>query len=84
MNTEHMKQNLSDAGCRDELIAEIMTLCEGGHVREAMQKMKSDRCRLIDELHECGRKIDRLDFLIRQTEKEMQMNRRTGDANITD
>jgi hypothetical protein len=34
--------------------------------------MKSDRCRLIDELHECGRKIDHLDFLIRQTEKEIR------------
>ena len=74
MNTEHIKQNLSDAGCRDELITEIMTLCERGHVREAMQKMKSDRCRLIDELHECGRKIDRLDYLIRQTEKEVHTN----------
>ena len=74
MNTEHIKQNLSDAGCRDELITEIMTLCEGGHVREAMQKMKSDRCRLIDELHECGKKIDRLDYLIRQTEKEVHTN----------
>ena len=30
MNTEHIKQNLSDAGCRDELITEIMTLCERG------------------------------------------------------
>ena len=49
-----------------------MTLCERGHVPEAIQKMKSDRCRLIDELHECGRKIDNLDFLIRQTEKEIR------------
>ena len=56
MNLEQMKQNLSDAGCRGDRITEIMTLCERGHVPEAIQKMKSDRCRLIDELHECGRK----------------------------
>ena len=72
MNLEQMKQNLSDAGCRGDRITEIMTLCERGHVPEAIQKMKSDRCRLIDELHECGRKIDHLDFLIRQTEKEIR------------
>ena len=74
MNLEQMKQNLSDAGCRGDRITEIMTLCERGHVPEAIQKMKSDRCRLIDELHECGKKIDRLDYLIRQTEKEVHTN----------
>ena len=34
--------------------------------------MKKDRCRLMDELHESGRKVDCLDFLIRSTEKEMK------------
>ena len=42
MNPEQMKQNLSDAGCRSERITEIMTLCERGHVPEAIQKMKSE------------------------------------------
>ena len=34
--------------------------------------MKKDRCRLMDELHESGRKVDLLDVLIRVTEKEMK------------
>lgn len=74
MDYERMKQNLSDAGCCDAVINEIITLSENGKITEALQKMKKDRCRLMDELHESGRKVDCLDFLIRQTEKEMQEN----------
>ena len=38
----------------------------------ALHLMKKDRCRLMDELHESGRKVDLLDVLIRVTEKEMK------------
>ena len=38
MNLEQMKQNLSDAGCRGDRITEIMTLCERGHVPEAIKE----------------------------------------------
>ncbi len=74
MDYERMKRNLSDAGCCDAVIKEIITLSENGRIAEALQKMKKDRCRLMDELHESGRKVDCLDFLIRQTEKELQAN----------
>ena len=74
MDFERMKQNLSDAGCGEIVIDEIIRLYENGRVRDALQKMKIDRCRLMDELHESGRKVDCLDFLIRQTEKELQAN----------
>ena len=72
MDYERMKQNLSDAGCCDSLIKEIVSLSESGRTTEALQKMKKDRCRLMDELHESGRKVDCLDFLIRLTEKEIK------------
>ncbi len=72
MDYERMKQNLSDAGCGDAEIKEILDLSEKGLITEALQKMKKGRCRLMEELHESGRKVDLLDFLIRQTEKEMQ------------
>ena len=74
MDFERMKQNLSDAGCSEIVIGEITRLYESGRVQDALQKMKKDRCRLMDELHESGRKVDCLDFLIRQTEKELQAN----------
>ena len=75
MDYERMKQNLSDAGCGESVIQEIVSLSENGRFTEALQKMKKDRCRLIEELHESGRKVDCLDFLIRQTEKELQANK---------
>ncbi len=75
MDYERMKQNLSDAGCGEALIKEIVCLCENGGIAEALQKMKKDRCRFIEELHESGRKVDCLDFLIRKTEKELQANK---------
>ena len=74
MDYERMKQNLSDAGCGDAITEEILDLSKKGLITEALQKMKKDRCRLMEELHESGRKVDCLDFLIRQTEKEMQAN----------
>ena len=75
MDYERLRQNLSDAGCGESVIQEIVSLSENGRFTEALQKMKKDRCRLIEELHESGRKVDCLDFLIRQTEKEMQANK---------
>ena len=47
-------------------------MCEAGNMEGAIWIMKKDRGRLMDELHESGRKVDCLDFLIRTTEKEMK------------
>lgn len=52
-----------------------MRPCEDNRIQDALQKMKKDRCRRMDERHESGRKVDHLDFLIRQTEKELQADR---------
>ena len=72
MDYMRMKQNLSDAGCCDSVIKEIVGLSESGRMTEALRMMKKARCQALDELHESGRKVDLLDFLIRNTEKEMK------------
>ena len=72
MEIKGLKQNLSDAGCPDEVAKDIIKMCEAGNTEGALHLMKKDRCRLIQELHESGRKVDRLDFLIRSTEKEIK------------
>ena len=72
MEQEQLKQNLADAGCSSEVTQKILRFCGGGNLPEALQLMKKDRCRLMDELHESGRKVDCLDFLIRSTEKEIE------------
>ena len=72
MDLRRLKQNLSDAGCFGETAEDIIRMCEAGNIADALRMMKKDRCRLMDELHESGRKVDCLDFLIRNTEKEMK------------
>ena len=72
MDLKRLKQNLSDAGCCNEASEDIIRMCESGNMAGALQMMRKDRCRLMDELHESGRKVDCLDFLIRTTEKEMK------------
>ena len=72
MDLKRLKQNLSDAGCCNEASEDIIRMCEAGNMEGALRIMRKDRCRLMDELHENGRKVDCLDFLIRATEKEMK------------
>ena len=72
MDDVRMKQNLYDAGCDEAVTAEILELYQQGRIREALLKMKKDRCRLMDQLHESGRKVDCMDYLIRKTEKELR------------
>ena len=70
MDLKGLKQNLSDAGCCSEVAGDIIRMCEAGNMEGAIRIMKKDRCRLMDEFHESGRKVDCLDFLIRTAEKE--------------
>lgn len=72
MEQGSLRQTLSDAGCPLQAAGEIVRLCEKGMTGDALRLMRKDRCRLMEEMHECGRKVDRLDLLIRLTEKEMK------------
>ena len=69
---EKLKKDLAEIGCSMEESSRILQLCESGNYKDALQIMKKNRCRLMDELHESGRKVDCADFLIRKTEKEMK------------
>lgn len=68
-----VKHNLLDAGCSDEAAAFVDQLYQAGRISDALLKMKMIRCDLMDELHKSQRKVDCLDYLIRQTEKEIKM-----------
>lgn len=69
---ELLIQGLSDAGCSTETAERISRLCEAGSYDEALHQMKVQRCVLIDEMHESQRRVDRMDFLIRNQEKQMK------------
>ena len=64
-----VEQNLKDAGCTDADTARMMRLLDEGKTCELLQKLKCQRCRLIEDLHKQQQKVDRLDYLIYQLKK---------------
>ena len=67
-----VKSNLKDAGCSDQSAAFVNQLVQAGRFADAIHEMKVIRCDLMEEVHQCQRKVDCLDYLIRQTEKEIR------------
>ena len=52
----------------------IEHLLDEEQFHDALHKMRVIRCDLMEELHRSQRRVDCLDFLIRQTEKEIKMS----------
>ena len=67
-----LKRNLLDAGCGNSSAAFVAQLVQTGRMKDALHEMKVIRCTLMDELHQSQRRVDCLDYLIRQTEKEIK------------
>ena len=66
---ETILTNMKDAGCEEKTL-KTAELLFTEHDADAMNRLlRRCRCSLIEELHEGQRKVDRLDYLIRQTEK---------------
>ena len=66
---EKILTNLSDAGCGSEELQKAKQLYEAGDTEALIRYFRKCRCSRMDELHESQRKVDRLDYLIRQTTK---------------
>ena len=71
MNAELKKilTNLEDAGCGEEEIDKAKRLYETGNTEALIRYFRKCRCSRMEELHESQRKVDCLDYLIRQTQK---------------
>lgn len=69
---EKILTNLSDAGCGSEELEKARKLYEAGDAAALMRYFRKCRCRRMEELHESQRKVDCLDYLIRQTARTMQ------------
>ena len=69
---EKILTNLSDAGCGSEELEKARRLCEAGDTEALHRYFRKCRCSRMEELHESQRKVDCLDFLIRQTAKTNQ------------
>lgn len=59
-----MIQNLKDAGCDDELIAQFSDLNTQSKTHEQLRILACHRQRLIEQLHQNQKRVDCLDYLI--------------------
>ena len=69
---EKILTNLRDAGCEDGEVEKAKQLYESGDAKALLRYLRICRCNRMEELHESQRKVDCLDFLIRQTVKTLQ------------
>ena len=69
MNAESARQCLTGMGLRPDRVRRVAELVEADRMGEARQQLRSLRCDLVEELHLCQRRVDRLDWLIRETER---------------
>ena len=69
---EKILTNLSDAGCGSEELEKARKLYEAEDMEGLILHFRKCRCSRMEELHESQRKVDCLDFLIRQTAKTNQ------------
>ena len=67
-----VKEDLLHVGCPEESAQAVERLANAGQLGDALRQMKVIRCGLMDELHQSQRRVDCLDYLIRQTEKEIK------------
>ncbi|MCM1386892.1 MAG: hypothetical protein NC231_06170 [Bacillus sp. (in: Bacteria)] len=66
---EDVIQNLKDAGCNQETIQCFMECMEQDDVSGQMHLMKEHRKCLLNKVHEEEKKIDCLDYLVYQMER---------------
>ena len=68
METETYTDRLAGLLQRDD----DLRLYRAGRLEELKKALRKQRCVLMDELHESQRKVDRIDTVIRQIEREMK------------
>ena len=66
-----LREGLRAAGCGPAEIAQAERLFQAGRFAELKTVLRKRRCALLEQLHDCGRRIDRMDLLIRQTERHI-------------
>ena len=70
METEKILDSLSDMGCDEKQIRLMKKMYDEGDTDTLLKNLRKCRCRLMDELHDSQKKVDNMDFLIRQIQKE--------------
>ena len=66
---ERLLEGMADAGCSREEIQEAKRLADLGDGAALKRHLRKCRCGLVDEMHESQKRVDCIDYLIRQAEK---------------
>ena len=66
---ENLTRALTDLGCGETAVRQAEYLLEAGQTDALIRHLRLCRCGLMDAMHESQRRVDRMDYLIRQTEK---------------
>ena len=66
---EQIQLTMRDAGCTEAEVAETLRAYREERPETLLWQLRKCRCARIEELHESQRRVDRLDYLIRQTQK---------------
>ena len=74
--------NQKQRNCEDFELEEILHIWEAENRKDALWLIWKDRCRLLAEMHDRGRKVDRLDLLIRMAEKELKQVEKVAVATM--
>ena len=69
-----LRENLKDAGCDPDTICRCEVLAQGEKKAELMRALSLHRQTLLDAVHENERRIDCLDYLIYQMERQGRKN----------
>ena len=70
METKVLIENLTYNGCSKEGVSRAKALYEAGEMDGLIMHLRKYRCDLVEEMHDSQRKVDRMDYLIRQVQKE--------------
>lgn len=71
---EDIIQNLKDAGCKKELILEIIEFYDKGKKERIQEKLQVHRRKILDNEHKAQKQIDCLDFFLYQMKMEEKRN----------
>ncbi len=69
-NENAIVQNLIDAGCGQEFIAEFMETLRKNNISKDLKLLQAHRRLLVDNLHKEQKRIDCLDYLVYRMTKE--------------
>lgn len=67
---EAVEQNLRDAGCSDEFVVTFLHIWQTGTKQEQLRLLSRQRCVLLDGVHAAQKKLDCLDYLRYQLQKQ--------------